>query len=498
MSADHPDLDPTRRPEPAPVTTPNVLLLHCHDLGRYLGSYGIDTVQTPHLDALAADGVRFDQAFCTAPQCSPSRASLFTGRYPHAAGVNGLTHAQFAWDLNDDERHLALELQEAGYATSLLGVQHESRGNGSTEAMAARLGFDRLVLDREIGHPCKAEDVATHARDEITRFAAGDRPFYLQVGFVEPHRLPGFSRSEPGYMGFISDYMEPDDERGVTIPPYIADEGESTRDELAELQGAIRYLDAQVGCVFAALEETGQAENTLVIFTTDHGVALPRAKCALYDPGLEVAWVMRCPALGWTGGMRVDEMVSNIDLFPTVLEVAGVRPRNEIHGRSLRPLLDRTDAASGADAAGPGGRGTLAVERHPGRSHIFGEMTYHDYYDPRRCVRSRSHKLIANFTAAPEFMDSSQSWRPRTMPTTPVRAYHPPIELYDLRTDPHETQNVADEAGYAEIRAELLRELYTWMRETGDPLLGGAVTSPLHELSVSLLAAAGEPVASSG
>lgn len=461
------------------MTTPNVLLLHCHDLGRYLGSYGISTVRTPNLDALAADGVQFDQAYCTAPQCSPSRASLFTGKYPHAAGVNGLTHAQFAWDLNDDERHLALELQEAGYATSLLGVQHESRGNRPTEAMATRLGFDRLVLDREIGHPCKAEDVATHAEAEIDRLAAGDQPFYLQVGFVEPHRLPGFSRAEPGYMGFISDYMEPDDELGVTIPPYIADEGESTRAELAELQGAIRYLDAQVGRILETLEESGQGENTIVIFTTDHGVALPRAKCALYDPGLEVAWIMRCPALGWTGGVRVDEMVSNIDLFPTVLDAVGVHPGNEIHGHSLRPLLD--------EPAGPEASSVA-------RSQVFGEMTYHDYYDPRRSVRTSTHKLIVNFTAAPEFMDSSQSWRPRTMPTTPVRAYHPPIELYDLRSDPHETQNVADDPGYAATRAQLLYELYTWMRKTDDPLLGGAVTSPLHELSVSLLTDAGTPV----
>lgn len=476
-----PDPDPTTRAEPAPVTTPNVLLLHCHDLGRYLGSYGIDTVHTPHLDALAADGVQFDQAFCTAPQCSPSRASMFTGRYPHSAGVNGLTHAQFAWDLHEDERHLALELQQAGYTTSLLGVQHESRGTGSSEEMAVRLGFDRLLLDREIGHPCKAEYVADHAVDEIARLAGQDQPFYLQVGFVEPHRLPGFSRAEPGYMGFISDYMEPDDELGVTIPPYIADEGESTRTELAELQGAIRYLDAQVGRILAALEGSGQGENTLVIFTTDHGLALPRAKCALYDPGLEVAWIMRCPALGWTGGVRRREMISNIDLFPTVLEAAGVDPEREIHGRSLRPLLG--DANGGADA---------------GRTHIFGEMTYHDYYDPRRCVRSHSHKLIANFTAAPEFMDSSQSWRPRTMPATPVRAFHPPVELYDLRSDPHEAHNVADEAGYAEVRAELLRELYTWMHQTNDPLLDGAVTSPLHKLSVSLLADAGAPATSPG
>ncbi|SEE85697.1 sulfatase family protein [Ruania alba] len=453
------------------MSRPNVLLLHCHDLGRYLGCYGVTTVRTPHLDALAADGVTFEQAFCTAPQCSPSRASLFTGRYPHSAGVMGLTHAQFAWDLYPEERHLAREFKDAGYTTSLLGVQHESRASRTPEEMAARLGFDRAVPAVErAGRPDRAQAVAEAACAELDRLTAGDHPFYLQVGFVEPHRLPGGTRDEPGYQGFISDYMEPDDELGVEIPPYIEDEGECTRTELAELQGAIHHLDQAVGQVLRRLDEDGLTENTLVIFTTDHGVALPRAKCALYDPGLEVAWLMRCPRLGWTGGSRYDELVSNIDIFPTVLTAAGIEPTDRVHGRSLRPLLDGT-------SDGP------AV----GRDAVYGEMTYHDYYDPRRCIRTERHKLIVNFTAAPEFMDSSQSWRPRTTPRTPVRRFHPAVELYDLVEDPIEAHNVADDPAYESVRIELLQDLHRWMHETQDPLLDGAVTSPLHEQSVSIL-----------
>lgn len=453
------------------MTRPHVLLLHCHDLGRYLGCYGADTVQTPHLDALAADGVMFDNAFCTAPQCSPSRASMFTGRYPHTAGVLGLTHAQFAWDLNPNERHLAQELRDAGYTTSLLGVQHESRTTRPTPEMAARLGFDAAVPDHEIGEPCKAETVAELACAELDRLADNDQPFYLQVGFVEPHRLPGNSQDEPDYMGFISDYIEPDDELGVAVPPYIADEGPHTHAELAELQGAIRYLDQAVGQILGRLDERGLTGDTLVIFTTDHGLALPRAKCSLYDPGLEVALLMRCPSLGWTGGDIRTEMISNIDLFPTVLAAAGLDPGDHVHGRSLRPLLDAT---SGRDQVG--------------RRAVYGEMTYHDYYDPRRCVRTPAHKLIVNFTSAPEFMDCSQSWRPRTTPRTPVRAYHPAVELYDLVEDPHETHNVAEDRRYERIRDDLLQDLNRWMLDTTDPLLNGAVTSPLHELSVSVLA----------
>lgn len=450
---------------------PNILLLHCHDLGRFLGCYGRRTVHTPHLDALAADGVLFEQAFCTAPQCSPARASIFTGRYPHSAGVMGLTHQNFAWDLLPDERHLAQQLHENGYTTSLLGVQHESLASRTPEQMAARLGFDRAVPAVEgTDVPDRAEAVATAACAELDRLVGIDQPFYLQLGFVEPHRLPVRRREEPGYTGFIGDHIDPDDSLGIEVPDYIVDEGESTRTELAELQGAVRYLDEAVGRVLAGLDQRNLTENTLVIFTTDHGLALPRAKCTLYDPGLEVAWIMRAPTLGWTGGVRRSELVSHLDLVPTVLEVLGVDPCARLHGESLRPLLD-------------------AVASHTaGHDAIYGEMTYHDYYDPRRCVRTRTHKLIVNFTAAPGFMDSSQSWRPRTMSRSPVRSFHPAVELYDLMADPQEEQNLAEEPEHASARDALLARLHGWMRETADPLLDGAVTSPLHRVSVAALA----------
>ncbi|QOR70670.1 sulfatase [Ruania alkalisoli] len=456
------------------MVRPNILLLHCHDLGRFLGCYGHRTVHTPHLDALAADGVLFEQAFCTAPQCSPARASLFTGRYPHSAGVMGLTHRNFAWDLFPDERHLAQQLHENGYTTSLLGVQHESLASRTPEQMAARLGFDRAVPVVEgTGAPDRAEAVAAAACAELDRLVEVNQPFYLQVGFVEPHRLPVNHRDEPGYTGFIGDHIDPDDSLGVDVPAYIADEGESTRTELAELQGAVRYLDEAVGQVLAGLAQRNLTENTLVIFTTDHGLALPRAKCTVYDPGLEVAWIMRGPTLGWTGGARRTELVSHIDLLPTLLEVVGAEPSARVHGQSLRPLLDEADS------------------RTPDRDAVYGEMTYHDYYDPRRCVRTRTHKLIVNFTAAPGFMDSSQSWRPRTTPRAPVRSFHPPVELYDLRVDPQEEQNLADDPEHAPVRDVLLEELHQWMRETADPLLDGAVTSPLHRMAVGALMSAG-------
>lgn len=437
--------------------------MHCHDLGRFLGCYGIPTVQTPNLDALANDGVRFDRAFCMAPQCSPSRASLFTGRVPHSNGVMGLTHGHFAWNLHADERHLAAQLKAAGYTTSLLGVHHESLVS-APEVVAERLGFDEVVPHG------LADTVADRSVERLERFAGSEQPFYLQVGFQEPHRMRG-SDDKDDVLGFLGDHMQADEELGVTVPPYLVDT-EGSKREVAEIQGAVRHMDAAVGRILTRLRELGLEESTIVVFTTDHGLALPRAKCSLYDPGLEVALMARYPAGGWTGGRTTQTLVSNVDVVPTLLEGAGLPVSERIQGRSLLPLLAGEE------------------DNYVERTEIFGEMTYHDYYDPRRCVRTERHKLIVNFSSAPDFMDPSQSWRPRSTARAPHAgqgAYHKPVELYDLSTDPIELTNLADDPAYADVRRELLGRLYSWMAETKDPLLEGAVTSPLHRRAVGEL-----------
>jgi N-sulfoglucosamine sulfohydrolase len=432
--------------------TPNVLLMHCHDVGRFLGCYGVPTVRTPNLDALAADGVRLAQAYATAPQCSPSRSSLYTGRWPHNNGVMGLTHSHFAWDLHAEERHLATELKDAGYETVLIGVHHESRVRPDEE-LAQRLGFDEVVTGG------LADVVADRTVERLERLAGNEKPFYLQVGFIEPHRMGG-KRDPDGVMGFLGNHLEPDTELGVTVPPYLVDDA-GARTEVAELQGAVRFMDAAAGRVLDALREHGLDDDTLVLFTTDHGIALPRAKCTLYDPGLEVAMIARWPGRGWTGGAVRDELISNLDVVPTLLEALGLPVGDRVQGRSFLGLLD----------------GSV----YEPREEIFGEITYHDYYDPRRCVRTKDHKLIANFTSAPAYMDSSQSWKRRSTPKQDPREYHPPYELYDLTADPDELDDRAGDPEYATVEKELLARLGAWMRETGDPLLDGAVANPLQQ-----------------
>jgi arylsulfatase A-like enzyme len=232
-------------------------------------------------------------------------------------------------------------------------------------------------------------------------------------------------------------------------------------------------MDDAAGRVLDHLDRLGLTDETITIFTTDHGLAVPRAKCSLYDPGLEVAFMVRWPNGGWTGGTRLPELLLNLDIVPTLVEALGLDTDGpQIQGRSFLPLLaDRPEQ----------------LEDRPA---IFGEMTYHDYYDPRRSIRTERFKLIANFSSAPLFMDPSQSWLRRCTPVTSTSGNigsHPSVELYDLAEDPLELTDLAGDADHAEVRAELSARLGVWMAATDDPLLGGAVTSPLHRATVGRL-----------
>jgi arylsulfatase A-like enzyme len=451
----------------AELQRPNILLVHAHDLGQFLHCYGVKTVQTPNLDALAASGVRFSRSFCTNPGCSPSRASIFTGRWPHSNGVMGLCHANFAWDLNPGERHLAQILRDAGYTTSAVGVIHETSS-----------GFKRCGYERHI--PQAAAVPATDAAVRLLREHAAnrDRPFFLCVGFIEPHRLPykepTWPGSLPGDNTFPGPALKPDDSLGVQVPGYLRDT-EGTRRELAGLQGAVRHVDAQVGRLLAAVKELRLEANTLVIFTTDHGIAMPRSKCSVYEPGVQVAFILRLSSRkGWHGGRVQSEMISNIDYLPTILDLVGAAIPANVQGRSFAPLLDG--------------------KSYEPRKEIFTELTYHDYYDPRRAIRTETHKLIVNFTTAPAFMDPSQCWRPPSDTVAPANhavAYHPHVEMFDLTKDPWELNDVAQRSEYASIRADLLRRLHQHLVDTKDPILQGAVTSPQHRRAVEFLKPAG-------
>ena len=427
---------------------PHIFVITCHDLGQHLGCYGIESVQSPNLDRLAAEGTRFDRAFCTAPQCSPSRASLATGRYAHSNGVMGLSHAD--WDLNPGEKHTAAHMAEHGYETHLFGLQHVTQN-------VDRLGFQHLHAQGSGHGGGTGSSTAQKVGAAVEEFLQGTQlqaPLYVEINFFEPHRPYDFGG------------VEPDTSSGVFVPPYLPQIPES-REEMAALQGAIREVDHAIGHILDALDQTGLSQHTLVIFSADHGLPMPRAKCTLYDPGISIALIARWPDGGIAAGVAVSELVSNLDVLPTMLEATGLPIPAEVQGSSFLALL--------------------RDEPHQVREAIYAEKNFHSYYDPMRCVRTERFKYIRNFEAdfAVEVPgDIQQGSIFRSNPGRYSSKRQQLVELYDLSVDLLEEHNLAGSPELADIQQALDQRLWQWMEETQDPLLLGPIASPRYRTAM--------------
>ncbi|MBW3624830.1 MAG: sulfatase [Armatimonadetes bacterium] len=424
------------------MNRPNIIYLHSHDTGRYVQPFG-HAVSTPNLQRLAEAGVLFRQAVCAAPTCSPSRAALLTGQSAHESGMLGLAHRGFR--LNDYSQHVVHTLRKAGYISALAGIQHVAKD-------ASVIGYDR-ILERE---GSQAEQIAAAA----ARFLedAPEEPFFLDVGFNETHR----EFPDPG----------PEDDPRYTLPPASLPDSPETRRDMAGFKTAARRLDSAIGTVLEALERSGQAENTLVLYTTDHGLAFPGMKCSLTDRGIGVSIIMRGPG-GFEGGKVCDALVSHVDLFPTLCELAGVERPGWLRGHSLLPLV-----RGEADAI---------------REEAYAEVTFHAAFEPKRAVRTRRWKYIRNYDGRgcanlPNCDDSpskevwlSGGWCERVLPVE---------ELYDLLFDPNEANDLACNPAYGDVLVEMRGRLDRWMASTDDPLLRetlpvpeGVVVNPADDAS---------------
>lgn len=411
------------------MTKPNILYLHSHDTGRYIQPYGF-AVPTPNLQKFAEQGTLFRNAFCANPTCSPSRACLLTGQYAHSNGMTGLAHRGFA--LNDYGHHMARHLQTQGYYAALSGMQHVAAGTGEPWKT---IGYDEYLGPAGQAH--------LHAANWLA--AKPKQPFFLAVGFGETHRrFPEASQLDnPNYVR----------------PPLPLPDTPETRQDMANYITCARELDRKMGAVLDALATTGLAENTLVILTTDHGIAFPSMKCNLYDHGTGVMLMLRGPQC--PEGRAVDSLASQVDLFPTVCDIAGVPHPDWLQGTSLLPLL-----TGEADSV---------------RDEVFAEVNYHASYEPMRAVRTARWKYIRRYDdrARPVLPNSDDSpskklwmnagWNERPRPAE---------QLHDLVFDPNEADNLADRPGHEDVLADMRQRLDRWMRDTGDPLLAGPVPAP--------------------
>ncbi len=444
-----------------PKRRPNILYCLADDwMHPHAGAYGESVVKTPVFDRVAKSGVLFTNAFVAAPSCSPSRAAMLTGRY-----------------------HWSLE--EGGNLGGTLPVKYQVYPD-LLEAAGYHVGFTRKGWSP--GDPKPGGRTRNPAGPTFADFDAflsarksKDAPFCFWFGSIDPHRP--YERNSGVQSGI--------DAKAVRVPPYLPDTDVVRRD-ICDYFYEVQRFDREVGEVLAKVEALGELENTIVVITGDNGWPFPRSKANIYDSGthapLAISWPARIK-----GGRRVDDFVSLADLAPTYLTAAGLPVPAALQGRSLLALLE-----SGKSGQVESSRDHVltGMERHvPSRGEIKGGY-------PCRAIRTRDHLYIRNFhpdrwpagdppPADAKFDDlanstflgfadadagASKAWmfehrnEPAVKPLfDKAFGKRPARELYDLRSDPYQLTNIAEDAKSARIVRDLDAKLMKRLKETEDP-----------------------------
>ncbi len=412
----------------------NIVYIHSHDTGRYIQPYGYG-IPTPELQKLAEEGVLFRSAFCANPTCSPSRGALLTGQWPHSCGMFGLVNR--GWSIHHPERLIMHTLQRAGYETVLTGIQHVVKNINEA-------GWSRIINKND---DLPAEELAVSFLSE-----SHTKPFFLDVGFHETHRKDeNFANPPSGEDHTDSRFIRP----AGPFPDTAV-----FREDMAHFIDAARQLDWKIGRILDAIDRYNWKENTLIICTTDHGIAFPFMKCNLTDQGLGVMLIIRGPK-EYNGGKVIDGLVSQIDVFPTICELAGITPPDWLQGISFNPLV----------------MGQIKEVREE----VFAEINYHAAYEPQRAIRTNNWKYIRRYSDynLPIMANCDDSitksalikmgWREKKTSKE---------ELYNIIYDPSETNNLANQFAMTNIKKEMRNRLKSWMLSTSDPLVDNNIVSP--------------------
>ncbi|MEC3880122.1 sulfatase family protein [Parapedobacter sp. 10938] len=426
---------------------PNIVIIMADDLdSRQLSCYGGQNLQTTHIDALAAEGMKFNQMIASEAMCIPTRASLFTGLYPARHGAY-----QNHKSVRPGLKSVAHYLNDLGYGVALTGKNHVTKPKAVFPFEIIE-GFEPICV-------AKTDD---YTLDSIRRYITRrEKPFCLFVMSINPHG--------PWTVGDPSEF----DADRLQLPAHWVDT-ELIREQFTRYLAEVRRLDDQVGDVMQLLKETGQDKNTIVIFLGEQGAQFPGAKWTLWDSGQKSSMIVR-----WPGrvpqGSESDAIIQYEDVTPTLIDIAGGKPINGLDGRSFLAVLDgrRTDH----------------------RDYAFGihnNIPEGPPY-PIRSIRSHRYKLILNLTP-----DSTYYIKYMMNPAKPNHAYatwlhraetdehaaflaerianRPAVEFYDLHADPYEIDNLANEAAHRNTIATMRTELEAWMQRQGDR--GAAMDKP--------------------
>ncbi|MEM6776230.1 MAG: sulfatase-like hydrolase/transferase [Planctomycetota bacterium] len=419
---------------------PNILWISCEDISPHLGCYGYRQAKTPVLDDLATQGVRYSNAFVTAGVCAPCRSGIITGMYQTTLGTH---HMRCRAQLPADVRLLPELMREAGYFCT---------NNSKTDYQITR--DQKGVWDR-----CSS---SAHWRDRPDK----DQPFFSIFNFTGCHES-GIA-SEDKYRRVTKNLpaAHRHDASMLELPPYYPDTAR-VREDWKRYFDVISAMDANTGEILSELEADGLSDNTIVMYWSDHGVGLPRAKRWLYDSGMHIPLIVRVPedfrmdGQG-TAGTVNHELVSSVDFAPTVLNLAGVQPSDSMQGRAFL----------GDDLAAP-------------RRYVFGARDRMDErYDIIRAVRDQRFKYIRNYEAFKtyyQYMNTPE--KGATMreirrvaalgelpkAANPFMSPNKPVEeLYDLEVDPHELNNLAGDESYREQLNEMREAHLDWVLQTND------------------------------
>lgn len=433
---------------------PNILLIVSEDNGPELGSYGDPYAQTPALDHLVATGVRFANAFVPYSVCSPSRACFLTGLYLHQNGQVGLATRKFA--MFAGTQTLPVILQQNGYRTGMIGKLHINP--------ASAFPFDfRKITGANFG----SRNVRNYADAAAEFFKQdSDKPFFLSINYPDAH-FPMHRQQ----CGLPEVPIEADDVRPL---PWIGVDSPRLRQFTADYYNCMRRLDDGIGMLLERQQESGHAENSLIVYIGDHGAQFSRGKCSVYEAGLRIPMIVRWPGNQVVGIVR-EELASTLDLVPTFLTAAGIDVPTGLPGHVLQPLLKGEPVPSNW------------------RKHIVGFTTgaAPGIFYFQQSIKDTRYKLILNPMAktpdnkclfAEAYLNQYNSHftagctaeKIETAPQVIQDAYRrflnpPPYELYDLQDDPHEFTNLAESSSHSVIKARLIAEFQAWQKATSDP-----------------------------
>ena len=433
---------------------PNILLIVGEDHGCELSCYGDPVIKTPNIDRLASQGVLFENGYVTQSVCSPSRSTIFTGLYPHQNGQLGLATHNYRWFKKWPTTYSLLK--KAGYHTGLIGKTHVIPVEAIEDFVDFRYQKSSNFAKRK---------VAEYAVKAGEFFRDGDEPFFMTVNYPDAHwPLQGRVDGLPG---------KGVDPKLVKVMPYVGDGTPRLRKVARNYYDCMLRLDACIGQLLKELDESGKADNTLVVFIGDHGAQMARGKVTVYEGGLRVPFIVRWPG-STKSNHRSKALVSTIDLLPTFMDASGTPVPTGLPGKSLRSVL------KGDYASGESFRKYLACERNcDAARHTFPQRTIRDsqyklIHSPIRDREDPAARYYRNHGAshwAGCLTDEELAGASKQTKLGYARWLKPPeYQLYDLSADPHEWTDLSNDTKHTEAKRRLRTALKEWQADTRDPI----------------------------